>query len=255
MYDFEPASAPPDALRNAYLDGLSEHQEYFLEELVGGARTWCLAERAYVVADDQQIVEFYVSPANEDEAAAIFDAAKTVTRAQRALCKSFDTQMLGPALAHTARVTATGILFRSFLDRPYAPRPNLTFQMAELSDVDAVIAFNDNGFFENRGEVLRFAQTQSLHLLKREGLIVGCGTQTLVNPGRPAVDLGMLVAHQERGKGYGSHIIAHMRQQVLEQDLVPVCGCAAHNHASHRALLNAGFRGDHRLLKIEFSAD
>lgn len=255
MYHFEPVDAPPAEMRNAYLDGLSEHQEYFLEQLVSGGDTWHLPERAYVVADGRQIVEFFVKPAFRPEAAAIFDAARTAAGADLALCKSFDTQMLGPALAGPARVTATGILFRSFRDRPVVRHPELTVRSAGLEDVAAVGALDDDGFFENTKEIEDLVKTRSLHLAERGAEIVGCGTSIRVNPGRQAIDLGMLVARAERGKGYGSHIIAHMKDRVLEQGLAPVCGCAARNRASHRALVKAGFEGDHRLLKIEFDAD
>ncbi|MCR9139863.1 MAG: GNAT family N-acetyltransferase [Alphaproteobacteria bacterium] len=252
MYQFEPVKTPPGDMRNAYLDGLSEHQECFLEQLVHEATAWCVPDRAYVMVHGSQIVEFFVAPACINDAAAVFDAARIATSAKIALCKSFDAQMLGPALARPARVTATGILFRSFSNIPFEQDSDLGFRMAGLNDTAAVAACNDDGFFEGRDEIERRVEAGTLHLLERQGELVGCGTQTRVNSGRPAVDLGMLVARPERGRGYGSRIIAHMKTRVLEQGLAPVCGCAARNHASHHALVKAGFHGDHRLLKIEF---
>lgn len=255
MYHFEPADAPPGEMRNAYLDGLSEHQEFFLEQLVSEADTWCLRDHAYIVVNGRQIVEFFVMPGSVHDAAAIFNAARKATQANIALCKSFDPQMLGPALTRPARVTATGILFRSLCDRPIERHPDLTFRPAVSADVAAVEAFNDDGFFENTKEIESLVRTRSLHLAERDAEIVGCGTSIRVNPGRPAIDLGMLVAGPERGKGYGSRIIAHMKDRALEQGLAPVCGCAARNKASHRALVKAGFEGNHRLLKIELDAN
>jgi RimJ/RimL family protein N-acetyltransferase len=254
MYQFVRSDTPPGNLRNDYLDGLSEHQEFFLEELVATGQAWCLPDRAYVVLCGTQIVEFHVDRKTGNDASAIFEAARTVTGARSALCKSFDPQLLFPALARPARVTATGILFRSFSDQPSTSRPDLNFRMAETADIDAVAAFNDD-FFENSQEIERFVKSNTLHLLLQDGTIVGCGTQTRVNPGRPAIDLGMLVAPAECGRGFGSHIIAHMKNQVLKRGLSPVCGCAARNVASHRALLKAGFHGNHRLLRIEFETE
>lgn len=241
-------------MRNAYLDGLIEYQEYFLEQLVHEARAWCVPDHAYVIVHGSQIVEFFVTPTQIKDAAALFDAARIATNANIALCKSFDTQMLGPALARPAQVTATGILFRSFSDIAFEQDPDLSFRMAGVKDIAAVEICNDEGFFEGKDEIDRHVEAGTLHLLERRGELVGCGTQTRVNSGRPAIDLGMLVARRERGRGYGSRIIAHMKTRVLEQGLVPVCGCATRNHASHHALVKAGFHGDHRLLKIEFAA-
>ncbi len=255
MDAFKPVDNPPSDLRDAYLDGLSEHQEFFLEQRIARAQTWCLADRAHVIVDGPQIVEFFVGPADRPDADAIFEAARQATGAQTALCKSFDTQLLGPALARPAQVTATGILFRSYTDRPLESRPELAFRTAQPADIAAVAACDDDGFFEGNEEIEGFVNNGTLDILERDGTLIGCGTRIRVNPGRPAVDLGMLVDRRQRGKGFGSHIIALMKADVLQQGLVPICGCAARNTASRRALTKAGFQGEHRLLRIALASD
>ncbi len=253
MPEFEPVDAPPRALREAHLDGLAQHQEYFLEELVGTGQAWRLDDSAYVVVNGPNIVEFHVDASLHDRTQAVFDQAVAKTGAGFVLCASYDTPLVFAALARTARATASGILFRSLSGRPKSHHPETAFRRARDTDMAAIMAINDD-FFPGPEEVERLLTGGALFVLERDGAIIGCGTRVRVNPGRPAVDLGMLVAADERGRGYGTHIIARMRDDALDEGLAPVCGCAARNAASRRALLKAGFVDGHRLLRIELPA-
>ena len=250
MHQFEPTDKPPAELRQAYLDSLAEHQEYFLEERVAFGQTWCLGDSAYVVVDDGELVEFHVDTSRQDLPQMVFDAAIAATGAAVVLCKSFDSVLLHAALARPAVTAATGILFRSLWGRPSVDHPNSDFRRATPADIQSISAINDD-FFGGPEEIEHLIATDGLYVLERGGAVIGCGTRVRVNPHRDAVDLGMLVSKAERGKGYGTHIIARMRDDVLDAGLVPVCGCAARNKASWRALSKAGFADEHRLLRIE----
>ncbi len=250
MHQFEPTDKPPAELRQAYLDSLAEHQEYFLEERVASGQTWCLGDSAYVVVDDGDLVEFHVDTSKHERPQAVFDAAVAVTGAAVVLCKSFDTVLLHAALARPAVTAATGILFRSLRGRPKIDHPDTDFRQATPADIQSISAINDD-FFSGVEEIEHLIASEGLYVLESDGATIGCGTRVRVNPHRDAVDLGMLVSKAERGKGYGTHIIARMRDDVLEAGLVPVCGCAARNRASWRTLCKAGFADEHRLLRIE----
>lgn len=250
MHQFEPMDKPPAELRQAYLDSLAEHQEYFLEERVASGQTWRLGDSAYVVVDDGELVEFHVDPSRHDRTQTTFDAAIAATGAAVVLCKSFDRALLHAALARPAVTAATGILFRSLWGRPSVDHSNSDFRLATSADIQPISAINDD-FFGGVEEIERLISSDGLYVLERDGAVMGCGTRVRVNANRDAVDLGMLVSKAERGKGYGTHIITRMRDDVLEAGLVPVCGCAARNRASWRALSKAGFADEHRLLRIE----
>ncbi len=254
MTQFIPVDAPPEALRTAYLDGLGDHQEHFLEEKVARGRTWCMEGGAYVVLHGSDIVEFHVDSSLWNRTQTIFDAARQTTGATAALCKSFDKPLLFAALAAPARVTATGVLFRSRWGQPHLPCPGTVFRPAQTDDRAAIAAISTD-FFDDSHEIADLLAAGCLHVLELDGVVIGCGTRIRVVPDRDAVDLGMMVAESRRGNGYGAHIIARMRDDALAHGQTPICGCAARNIASWRALLKAGFVDDHRLLRIEFLAE
>jgi hypothetical protein len=49
-------------------------------------------------------------------------------------------------------------------------------------------------------------------------------------------------------KGYGTYIVSHLKRDLLSKGLRPICGCAIGNTGLLRAVRNAGFTSDHRLL-------
>jgi GNAT superfamily N-acetyltransferase len=247
---FEETSAPPETLRRAYLDSLREPQELFLESLVASGRTWRYDQTAYAVAHDHQLIEFFVSPGHQGQIVALFDAAMRVSGATIVLCKSFDTQMLFAALSRPAKVTAPGVLFRRIANASFIPRAELGIRNGDACDAEAIAAIDD-GFFAHAGEIQSYAETSGLFVLQTGGKTVGCGIGRLVVAGRSAIDVGMWVAPNHRRRGYGSYIIAFLKDHYLKRGLRPICGCSAQNDASYRALWAAGFESEHRILRIQ----
>jgi GNAT superfamily N-acetyltransferase len=78
--------------------------------------------------------------------------------------------------------------------------------------------------------------------------IVGRGITEPVLPNGADVDIGMLVAPDFRRQGYGTYIVSHLKRDLLSKGLRPICGCAIGNTGLLRAVRNAGFTSDHRLL-------
>jgi GNAT superfamily N-acetyltransferase len=250
MIYFEETGAPPERLRQAYLDSLREPQELFLEGLVASGRTWCHEQVAYAVARGNQLVEFFVLPSHHGQIVTLFDTAMDVSGATVALCKSFDTQMLFAVLSRPATVTAPGLLFRRIANPSFTPSVELELRNGLASDAEA-IAEIDDGFFANLSEIQSYAEKGGLFVLQKEGQTIGCGIATRVVAGQPAIDVGMWVAPNHRRKGHGSYIVSFLKDHYLKRGLRPICGCASQNIASHRALRAAGFESEHRILRIQ----
>ena len=184
-----------------------------------------------------------------DRTQTVFDAAIAATGAAVVLCKSF-TVLLHATLARPAVTAATGILFRSLWGLPSVNHPNIDFRQATPADIQSISAIKDD-FFGSVDEIERLIASDGLYVLEREGAVVGCGTQVRVNPNRDAVDFGMLVSKAERGKATGTHIIARMRDDVLDAGLAPRLRVRRAQHSVLAGLSKAGFADEHRLLKIE----
>ena len=94
--------------------------------------------------------------------------------------------------------------------------------------------------------------------LNREELFVWYDQQALVATGEcipsqkqpPYADLGMVVAQSYRGRGLGSSMLIQLKNHCYEAGWKPICSCATDNHASKKAIENAGFISEQRMVKV-----
>jgi GNAT superfamily N-acetyltransferase len=249
MPQFVETNAPPAKLRQAYLDGLREPQELYLERLVSGGRTWCYDDSAYAVVNEGRLVEFFVAESQMAQLIRLFDEAMLASGATEIFCKSFDTQLLSAALSRSAHVNTIGFLFRRIANLSFDHRGALTLRSGSTDDAE-VIAKLDDGFFDGVGEIRDYAKAGGLVVLYLGSEIVGCGISVPVVAGRPDVDIGMWIAPSHRRKGYGAHIVSYLKRHYLDQGLRPICGCDTENLVSYRTLVAGRFASEHQIFRI-----
>ena len=250
MDRIERIDRPPAQLREQYLDSLAHPQEMFLENLVASGTAWQLDVDAYAVVNGETLVELFVAADDSDRLLALFEKVMAASAAKAVLCKSYDTQLLFAAFSRSVRVTTGGLMFRKLSDPAFRPRGDVSFRPGVVDDAEAIADFDD-GFFDDVEETREFARSGHLVVLESADELIGCGTAKPVIAERDDIDLGMLVAPAHRRRGYGSHIIQYLKSQCLQKGLRPICGCSVENVGSQRALTNAGFVCEHRLLLIE----
>jgi len=246
------SSSHPSELRVKYLDSLIEPQEYYVESLVSEGVTLTYGDIAYAVVTDDVLVEIYTVPEYSYKLIELFRLVVEQCEIKTVLCKSYDTQLLYAALSRDAKVTTEGYLFRRIVDVTHERAVDgVFFRTANNSDVEAVMKIND-GFFQSIDEIHDYRNCDGLFVLEARQGIVGCGIGKAVITERVDVDIGMLVARAHRNRGFGCHIVRCLKDHFLREGLRPICGCAASNIASKRALEKAGFVSDHRLISISY---
>lgn len=246
---FSEASAPPATLRHAYLSGLREPQEFYLEQLVSTGKTWRYDDRCYAVVNDRRLVEFFTATVHTGYAAEFLEHIMELSGATEILCKSFDRQLLSAALARSADIAVHGFLFRRFTSAPCALKQEIAVRQASRDDVRAVAPLND-GFFSGNEEIAAYAEAGQLFVLQVGQEIVGCGITNPLFADRPEVDIGMWIAPNHRGNGYGAYLVDWLKHHCLRQAGRPICGCGVDNIASYRTLMRGGFASDHQILRI-----
>ena len=246
------AQPPPAYMREQYLDELPHPQEMFLEVQVISGTTWLLPDVGYIVTNNDWIVEFFLVATHRDRMFELYGAAVTACGTNCALCKSFDHLLLTLNLSQPSQITPTGMLFREIKDSRYNARDDVVIRAAAPKDVRSILAINDE-FFADEGEIESYLTDGDLFVMHNPTTaqdIVNCGIGRAVIAGRDDIDIGMLTAVPSRGRGFGTHMIAFLKDHYLKLGLNPICGCSAANLASFTALQNAGFSSQHRLLQI-----
>lgn len=250
IYAFTKAPGPPPPdLRRQRLSALPEPQEQYLEGMVSAGAVW-LVDDAYAVVTGDAIVEFFVAPARAADAVVLFESLVEATGVSSVYCQSFDRQLMFVALSRPVTVTAHGLCFRRIVDASFTALKDLTFRPGTAQDIETILDFDD-GFFDSAEEVASFADNDGLVVLENPQEVVGCGIAAPVIDGRDDVDVGMLVAPEFRRRGYGAHIIGYLKDRCLKRGERPICGCSIDNLGSAKALANAGFVCEHRVLWIE----
>lgn len=80
--------------------------------------------------------------------------------------------------------------------------------------------------------------------------LIGCGFLIRSMDNREFYDIGMWVNSVYRGKGFATRIISHLKGYCLENNMVPICGCAVDNKASKKTLEKNGFFSKHDLIEF-----
>jgi GNAT superfamily N-acetyltransferase len=238
-------------MRVRHLASLEEPQELYLERRVAQGSP-CLLEEdgapaGYAVIDDggtllELFHEDFLAPA------AVFSVLTASASVTSCLYQSFDLGMARLAATVQGRIEPVGIVFRNVWDPDHRTRSDISMRPATQADLLAIVGIND-GFFADIDEIRGYLDRGGLSILESaDTRIVGCGITEPVLPNGADVDIGMLVAPDFRRQGYGTYIVSHLKRDLLSKGLRPICGCAIGNTGLLRAVRNAGFTSDHRLL-------
>jgi len=251
-------SATPPAMRRNRLGRLSEPQELFVETLAAAGAVRVLefdgVEGGYAITDGGDLlVEIHLEDRVLGKTEPALDALVETAGVRRLLAQTFDPLAILLGLARGSPPKITAMLYRVIVDRGFQPRADLVARPGAPGDVAELAALSDD-FFEGAPEIEAYLAAGGLMVYRRpEGELVGAGVMKRVIPGVDGVDIGMVVAPAHRRRGYGVHIVSHLKAHCLASGWRPICGCAIDNHASQRTLERAGFASLHS--SVEFALE
>lgn len=235
------------------MDELPYSQEYFLEEKVArGEPSFICIDKAragyYILSEEGVLLEFFLSSHFRTIAEEIFLSVLEHTGVKQVYCKSFDSLLLKCCFRAKLSYEPGGILFRDYSPNfaTMGGAGDLHVRQATMDDLDALLPFED--LAEDREELERMIQGNNLNLFYLGEQFIGCGYIFHIVENKNFYDIGMWVHPEKRGRGHARAIVNFQKRYCLENDLVPVCGCAADNRASKKVLENCGFISRHDLV-------
>lgn len=244
-------------LRGAHLDSALEAQEALLEVKIRNARCYYLRARGevagYALLNEDALLEFVVRDPFLPVSHLLFRQLVAALRVRRAWIKTFDHLFLACALDIQVGVKVLGILVRQLVRRelPQLPGVRYTERAAEERDLPRLLAVDGNVF--NHPERLAAAiRAGWVRVFEQDERLIGFGLLKPVVPGRPHVDVGLVVHEAFRSRGYAAYALRDLAAHCEAQGLIPISGCAADNFASINLGLRVGFVSRYRLLEVEF---
>lgn len=215
----------------------------------------------YAANEEGTLLQFYVRPAFEAQAPALFAhvlAQEALTHAQ---VSTIDPAYLSLSLDVQKQVQVHTYLYEHHTTPP--PRPPtaeaLPFRLVTAAELDRTIAFQQaclagEGDLSDwlRGYSANLIQRGELFVLHRDEAWLGLGECRVSDTQQGIADLGMMVWPAHRGQGWATHILTRLVAYATAHDLTPICSTTVANPGAQKAILRAGFISRHRILKVTF---
>lgn len=247
-----------EQLRKRYLNSLSEFQEFFLEQ-IGQEGSFYIIERndeiiAYVIILEEggQIIEFYSFNKSLFINRDILKEIILNKKISSIFCKSFDTILLNAVSLLSTQFSVDGILFREYEKQNIILNDEIIEINALSSDLKMIADINDS-FFEDKEEITKYIEAQSLILFKKDETLIGCGLYQPIAYDYDYFDIGMMVNPDNRQQGYGAYIVNRLISICESKGKIPICGCAYSNSNSYKTLIKAGFIPGYEILNFTIS--
>jgi predicted GNAT family acetyltransferase len=217
----------------------------------------------YAANADGALLQFFVLPAFEDHGRDIFDHVIAQESLTQAVVSTIDPTFLSFCLDVQTKVAVHTYLYEIHAEvRPDHPEADgLTFRLVEAHEMDRTISFQQTCLDSDkdlsnwlRGYSANLIERGELFVLDRGGDWLGLGEYRRSASQDGVVDLGMMVAPAHRGKGWATHILAHLSVQSVAEGLHAICSTTAENVGAQKAIQRAGFTSRHSILTVTLAA-
>lgn len=213
---------------------------------------------------DNVLLRFHLVKDYQAQAQEIVRRVIATHTIQQTIASTIEPLYFSLCLDLQSAITPHSYLFRDNTHVEQAARLNTSiFRKAELRELEEITRFYHANIEGPGAWIEPFLHAhithEELYILYDEGEKRG-DEQTLVATGEciPSemqpryADLGMVVARAYRGRGLGSFVLTQLKKQCYAAGRQPICSCAAENRASKKAIENAGFISEHRIVKMHF---
>jgi len=123
------------------------------------------------------------------------------------------------------------------------------FTAAKITEVNEIYdLIMQDGFYTGGSSDTLVDRINEIYLLKKENKILGAGFLSILQRTPQYADLAMIIAPDERQKGYGELIQRKLIDECFTKQLIPTAACDVDNIISRKTLQNAGYYLDGCLL-------
>ncbi|PHR91642.1 MAG: GNAT family N-acetyltransferase [Robiginitomaculum sp.] len=247
-------------LKHQYLNSLDAPLDGMWESFVGGGKHWMIVETAgrsepigyCVLNDEQKVLQFFTQdlrdgpPAFEQMCAQLAPSGAFVATQQAAY--------LSYCLDHKRSLTVNTLLYRE--DVHPVGLSGLELRVVTEGEFEAAVEFGiavlgcDLGWLQ--GYYKDHIAKQQLFGVWKDGSLIATGECRISETQKPYADVGMMVTEKHRGQGLATDILRSLRHMCKARGLQAICSTEVENVAAQKAITNAGFVSEHRILEIGF---
>ena len=253
-------SAPLDAYWEEALIGFSDHHEIIIEDARVGY--FCLNS-------ENQLVAFYLNQPYANHGGDVLSFILKKYHIKAALAGTNDPYFLSLCLDIASNNHVHTLLFQDIenVESNTTSFENYSFKLATMEDFSDIFmhycaasgSFDtesvETGFEDIKGYIKSVLNEHHIFTLREEGQLLATSECRISKTQQPYADVGMIVAESHRRKGLGSYILQLTKVFCIEQNTKPICSCEAGNIGSQKAIINAGFISNHRIVQFGFNQE
>jgi predicted acetyltransferase len=244
-----------NALRLDYLKSLPVFQDYFIEIQVQFSECLGMYNKDRIIGfvalnQERTLTGFYIdSDGFPDFNPIQFRQILNQLEITTIYCQSFDHVLINLCLRNNFSPVVIGCIYRDWYIVKFGSQNNVTFRFAEAEDLDFLIQ-QDDEVFEPKELLSAAIQKKEIIFFLHQTQIIGCGFRTRIHPQFNYYDIGVWVHPVYRKKGYATHIMIWLKENCIQNNWIPTCGCDISNVASQHTLAKAGFVSKYSLLEF-----
>lgn len=247
------ATAPLDGMWLCGFVPMARHFGFYdNEELVG----YCC------VNDDGYLLQFYLSPPNQNQASFLFDSilrqnSSPIGEIRGAFASTAEPHYLSLCLDTFSKISVHTLMYQlgegSESRHGTEPidltmvKPNQVSEMVEFArDSVEVTEEWQTSYYTN------LINRQELFAYWLEGRVLAAGECRGYDEYQTDyTDLGMMVAIPERRKGIATYVLKQLVRIAETRGLQPICSTTTSNIGSQKAIVRAGFIANNRIVQFD----
>jgi len=236
--------APMDDMWAAFADMAAPHALAVRGDVAGSCS----------VDDEGRLLRFYVVPRFQHHSESLLRLALRELEVAHMMVPTLDPNYLSSALDLASSVEPHTLLFAP-LAEPEGPGLD-DLGLAKPDDHQRIVDYQ----VEEIGAPREFLNHYVHERLERQEMLLFEEGSRLLCVGELRRDqqqagiaqLGLIVRGEERGKGIGTRMLSSLVTRSRAQGLTPYCSTEVTNPGARRAIERAGFRANHRMLRVGF---
>lgn len=251
-------------LKRQYLNSLGVPLDGMWESFVEGGAHWailgmsadvqnCSDPIGYcVLNDEQKVLQFFTRDIQDGPHA--FEQMRTQLAPSGAFVATQQAAYLSYCLDHQRSLAVNALLYREAAG-PVTPS-GLELRVVTEGEFEKAVEFGiavlgcDLGWLQ--GYYKDHIAKQQLFGGWKDGSLIAIGECRISETQKPYADVGMMVAEKHRGQGLATDILRNLRHMCKARGLKAICSTEVENVAAQKAITNAGFVSEHRILEIGF---
>lgn len=215
----------------------------------------------YAANDEGTLLQFYVQPAFERDAKALFDHVIAQDALTQVTVSTIDPAFLSLCLDVQKDISVHTYLYEIHTDvaPSHSEADGLGFRLVEAAELDRTVAFQQaclggeqdlSGWLQ--GYSANLIERREIYVLCREDEWLGLGECRKSDTQDGISDVGMMVAPTQRGKGWATYILTQLCALCKEQGQHAICSTTVENIGAQKAIERSGFLSRHRIMNVSF---